>query len=80
MTQLRNWVITIMAALVLPCAAMAQINRGSITGIATDQSGAVVADVAIAVTNEGTGVTTHITTNSSGVYSLPFWSPPAINS
>ncbi len=75
MTQFRKWVIAIVAALALPCAAMAQINRGSITGIVTDPSGAVVPDVAIAITNEGTGVTTHLTTNESGIYTLPFVEP-----
>ncbi len=67
MTQFRNWVVAILAALMLPCASMAQINRGSITGIVTDPSGAVVPDVSIAVTNEGTGVITNVTTNERGL-------------
>src|SRR5579875_3125171 len=48
-----------------------QVSRGTITGIVTDPSGAVVPGVEITVTNVATGVTNHVTTNSSGSYAVP---------
>jgi hypothetical protein len=54
--------------------AWAQVDRGTLTGITTDPSGAVIPGVAISVTNEATGVVTHVVTSSAGVYtasSLP---------
>src|ERR1051326_6316310 len=53
----------------------AQVSRGTITGIVTDASGAVVPDVAITVTNTGTGVANNVTSNSSGVYTVPLLEP-----
>ena len=51
--------------------AWAQVSRGTITGIVTDPSGAVVPGVMITVINTATGVTNRVTTNSTGNYVVP---------
>jgi len=45
-----------------------QTTPGSITGIVTDKSGALVVAAAVAVTNTDTGVSLRTNTNESGVY------------
>jgi hypothetical protein len=71
MRNLRRLSLLIIGFLLACSAAFAQLDRGTITGIVTDQSGAVVPGVAITVTNTATGVKDNSTTNESGVYSLP---------
>lgn len=46
----------------------AQVDQGAITGIIQDQSGAVVPNVQITVTNIDTGLELQVKTNSSGTY------------
>lgn len=46
-------------------------NTGEINGTVTDTTGAVVPDVNVNITNVQTGVTSTVTTNSSGVYDAP---------
>jgi hypothetical protein len=52
------------------CSAQA-ITNGSINGIITDPSGAVIPDVNITVTNTGTERALTATTNGSGYYTVP---------
>jgi outer membrane receptor protein involved in Fe transport len=52
--------------------AFAQTITGTITGLVTDQSGAVVAGAKVTATNVLTGVSTPTVTNPSGIYSLRF--------
>ena len=49
--------------------ALAQANAG-ITGTVTDQSGAVIPDANVTVTNEGTSVSSKTATSSAGTYSV----------
>ena len=49
---------------------LAQGTSGTITGVVTDSSGAVIPNAAVTILNEGTGVDLHAKTNSSGVYSV----------
>lgn len=44
---------------------------GSISGVVTDPSGAVIADATVVATNTQTGIKTTATTDSKGFYSLP---------
>lgn len=48
----------------------AQSDRGTITGIVTDQSGAAIVGVALTATNTGTSVSFKTTTGSNGSYTI----------
>src|SRR5262245_27801222 len=65
---------TKLACLLFLSAAMlaAQTVTGSITGTATDPSGAVVANVKVTATNAGTNLSYSANTNDAGVYNLVF--------
>ena len=52
--------------------AMAQEITGSISGVVTDTSGAVVPNVKVTVTNTGTNVSKIVLTGPSGAYRVPF--------
>lgn len=58
-------------AIVFSLAAFAQSNTGSITGVVTDQNGAVVPSVTVTITNQGTNETRNVTTDSQGRYDVP---------
>ncbi|MDQ2834294.1 MAG: carboxypeptidase-like regulatory domain-containing protein, partial [Acidobacteriota bacterium] len=65
--------ILALAAVLMACMPVfAQTITGSITGTVTDPSGAVVAGAKVTATNVLTGVTTLVTTNASGIYSVNF--------
>ncbi|HMJ61187.1 MAG TPA: TonB-dependent receptor, partial [Bryobacteraceae bacterium] len=49
-----------------------QVEQGTITGIVTDQSGALVAGAKVTVTNLDTQVTRSSETNNQGNYTFPF--------
>src|ERR1035438_10341948 len=49
----------------------AQVVGGTISGTVSDKSGAVVANATVSLTNLATGVTTAVTTNAQGLYSVP---------
>ena len=58
-----------------PPAAIAQADLGSISGIVTDASGAVIANASITVTNTATGASRVSTTNSRGEYAITQLNP-----
>ncbi|MGC2161986.1 MAG: carboxypeptidase-like regulatory domain-containing protein, partial [Silvibacterium sp.] len=51
---------------------MAQTVTGSVRGIVSDPSGAVVPGAKVTITNAGTGVTGQTVTNKSGLYDFEF--------
>ena len=51
--------------------------NGTILGTVTDNSGAVVANAKVDVTNVATGVTTHAETSSDGDFTAPYLAPGA---
>src|SRR6476620_10601377 len=55
----------------LPGRALAQYENGSIVGTVRDNSGAVIPDAAVKVTNRATGVVSTRQTNDSGDYEVP---------
>ena len=62
-------------ALMPPASLLAQ-ERATIVGTVADSTGAVVPNVKVTVTNDATGVTRILVTNSSGNYSCaaaPYW-------
>src|SRR5580765_2750269 len=55
----------------LATCALGQSDRGSISGVVQDNSGAVVANAAIQITRTETGVQRNTVTTSTGVYTAP---------
>ncbi len=55
---------------------LAQSERGSIVGVITDSSGAVVPGATVTITNLGNKTVLTLTTNDEGIYDAPFL-PPA---
>src|SRR5581483_6984192 len=55
----------------LALVAQAQTPLGTVTGLASDPSGAAVAGVAITLTSRETGVKRTATSNATGLYSFP---------
>jgi len=58
--------IVLTATLVL---AQSTVGTGSIEGLVTDQTGAVVGGAKVTITNKGTAATIHLTASSAGSYS-----------
>jgi len=71
-----NWMRVILGGTLAAClcasAAMAQTVTGSITGVVTDASGAVVTGARVTAHDVDTGVDTTAVTNSDGVYHIGF--------
>ena len=55
--------------------AQSTISTGSIQGTVTDPSGAVLSGAKVTITNQGTGKSETLTTNSSGAYNSGPLSP-----
>jgi hypothetical protein len=64
----RNVILFILAGALLCSTGLAQSTAGTITGIVTDASGAVIPGVEITLTNTDTGVVNKTQTNQAGVY------------
>jgi len=61
----------ICAGLAFGATGFAQSTFGSITGIVTDPSGAIIPNAEIDITNEGTGAVRSSNSGSTGVYNVP---------
>jgi len=59
------------ATLFVPFARGQNANTGEVKGLLTDTSGAVLADVAITITNVQTGIVTNTKTNANGLFDAP---------
>src|ERR1051325_1369428 len=59
--------------------ATAQSERGTITGVVHDASGAVVPDAKVAVVNQATKVSLEGATNEAGEYTMPNLQPGTYN-
>ncbi|MGI8786053.1 MAG: TonB-dependent receptor [Acidobacteriota bacterium] len=66
-------VLFIVSVLAVPL--LAQSGRGSINGLITDATGAVVPGVEVVITDQATGVETKALTTDAGVYRAPYVSP-----
>ena len=66
--------LVILVALLLCCgvALEAQTITGSVNGTVTDPTGAVVPNAKVTATNVDTNIETPTTTNSDGIYNIPF--------
>ncbi|RMG54163.1 MAG: TonB-dependent receptor [Acidobacteria bacterium] len=65
----------VLLALGIPRAARAQLTNATVTGVVTDEQGAVLPDVQITVRNVATNETRQVMTNQSGLYRVPNLSP-----
>ncbi len=63
--------LTLLSAFLLP----AQTPTGTVQGLVTDPSGAVVAAAKVSVVNQGTNETKELNTDSSGHFVVPFLTP-----
>ena len=54
-----------------PTPAMAQADLGSVSGVVTDSSGAVIAHAVVTITNKDTGASHSATTNGKGEFNIP---------
>jgi hypothetical protein len=54
--------------LLFPCLASAQIDTGSVVGIVSDPSGSAIPGATVTLSNEASGVSRSVTTNSDGEY------------
>jgi len=70
-TQVSRTLISLFVLLVFATAAFAQSNTGSITGVVTDQNGAVVPNATVTVTNQGTNEKRTAQTDGEGRYEVP---------
>lgn len=57
------------------CAGWAQITTGALSGTVTDPGGAVIVGAKVELVNQGTGITTPLTTNDAGVFKAAFLAP-----
>ncbi|HYM09373.1 MAG TPA: carboxypeptidase-like regulatory domain-containing protein, partial [Bryobacterales bacterium] len=62
-------------AIVVVGTAVAQVDTGSISGVVTDPSGAVVPAAPVVITNQATNISQQLETNASGFYSAPALKP-----
>ncbi len=58
-------------AIIFTLSALGQSNTGSITGVITDQAGAIVPNATVTVTNQGTNETRTVQADAEGRYEAP---------
>ncbi|MCP5113857.1 MAG: carboxypeptidase regulatory-like domain-containing protein, partial [bacterium] len=73
-SSLRGLALPLLAS-ALVSTASAQLSTGTITGIVTDPSQAVLPGAAVELTSVETGVTTTAEANASGEYTIPLLQP-----
>ena len=70
--------IRTLSSVLFSCALLfAQSERGNITGVVTDSTGAVVPNVSVVITNQRPISRRRVTTTSAGEYNAPNLSPGA---
>jgi hypothetical protein len=69
-SRICQWSLALLIAVGTPLVGHAQVLSGSITGLVTDPSGAVVPNTVITVTNTGTSLTRTDTTDNGGRYNI----------
>jgi len=71
MSKVTSALMLFVLVLVMSLAVVAQTPTGTISGSVTDESGAVVPNATVTVTNKSTGFTRTMTTNAEGLFSAP---------
>ncbi len=62
--------LALLATLLFPVAAIAQVDAGAVRGTVTDPTGAVVATAKVTLTNDATGLSTSAATAADGTYTF----------
>ena len=75
MRKIRTLYVCILLIFGFAALAHAQISRGTITGIITDPTGAVIAGARVVATETATGSNSSAVSNKSGEYTIPFLAP-----
>ncbi|MGD0438234.1 MAG: carboxypeptidase-like regulatory domain-containing protein, partial [Bryobacteraceae bacterium] len=75
MSKLSSLLTLLVLFLATIAAAYAQAPGGTVLGTVRDESGAVIPNANITITNKATGLTRTVTTNSDGLYSAPALQP-----
>lgn len=70
MRSMRSWAI-LLTVFLTPSLCLTQVTTGTISGIVTDPTGAVVPGTNITIHNVDTGITRTLTTGSGGRYTAP---------
>src|SRR5207244_11644875 len=73
--KIKSTAYVLVLMLLISVSLWAQVSTSSITGIVTDQSGAVVPNAKVEAKNDDTGVVYNGTTTSAGAYSFPSLTP-----
>lgn len=68
--SMRSWLCIFFLVTLGSITALAQAGRGSITGIVTDPSGALVPGAKVTLLDKATGVKQHTVTSAAGLYSF----------
>ncbi len=68
---IRLTLAALLCLVLLPVAALAQYENGSIVGTIHDASGAAVAGATVTITNSATNISTKVTSSSEGEYEAP---------
>jgi hypothetical protein len=71
----RNFLSVCILFLCASSPALAQAGRGSISGLVSDPSGAIVSGAQVTALNHATGVAMHTVTSTAGVYSFVSLNP-----
>src|SRR5580765_2274226 len=69
--KVRRAVLCVIVALLLPAVAAAQAVTGTILGVITDSTGAVMPGATVTLNNTGTGLVRAVTTDANGEYTAP---------
>ena len=65
-----------LSSIVFSCALLlAQSERGNITGVVTDSTGAVVPNASVVITSHATNIPESVTTTGAGGYNAPNLAP-----
>ena len=72
---MRNFLSVCILCLCLGSLALAQAGRGSISGLVSDPSGAIVSGAKVTALNHATGVALHTVTSEAGLYSFVSLNP-----
>jgi hypothetical protein len=77
--QVSEWALRAVCISLLAFTALAQSERGTITGVVHDSSGAIVPGASVAIVNRSTNVSLTATTNEAGEYTMPSLPPGTYN-